>query len=225
MHEDVLGLLKGIAWPLLVLAALILFRKQLSEFIGKLTEVLGKAGKISIGSKGLDITIDEKLAAVNTRVTALQATQEIAKQEFFGTSVREGGSGQIPDRLRALAAQYREADKIDSRKDRIRRKNDIAAEMGAVATSERVRPEALIEANDEVLLAAFASMVIVAPAPGDLGLLLKASCQVERLHVRYRLVLAIAVLINKGFVGAKDKQSVVKALEILSREADPRWRS
>lgn len=220
-------LLKGVAWPVVVLASLTLFRKEVRALLGKLTEAVGKAARISIGSKGLDITLDAKLAAVNTRVTVVQATQEVTKQIDSKRWARRGqaatreGSSLISEELSALSAKYRQADGIDSRKERVRQKNDIAAEMGAVAVGEGIQREVLVDVDDEVMLAAFASMVIATPGRDDLRLLLKSAQRAKRLHIRYRLVLALAVLINKGFVEEADRQPIAHALDAMEQGADP----
>jgi hypothetical protein len=217
MH-DFAELAHALGWPVTVLIAIYVLRAELRGFMNKLTEQISKAASISIGTKGLDI----KLAAVNTRVTAIQATQESSAPRGRRRSRRdkeEANDGEIPTRLSDLASEYLNLDLPDHRK-RVRRKNEMAREMGDLVLEANVSRKLLVSSGDEGLIVAFAAAVVAQPEPDDVPLLLSTQDVVKRLHVRYRLVLALAVLINKGFVTDADRERVDAALTAFDKGAD-----
>ncbi len=220
MH-DFAELARALAWPLTVLIAIYVLREELRGFMNKLTEQISKAATISIGTKGLDI----KLAAVNTRVTAIQATQEQAKssavrgRKGLRRDREEANGGEIPARLSDLASEYLNLD-IPDHRERVRRKNEMTHEMGDLVLEANVSRKLLVSSGDEGLIVAFAAAVVAQPELDDLALLLGTRGVAKRLHVRYRLVLALAVLINKGFVADTDREPVDTTLTVFDRGAD-----
>jgi hypothetical protein len=210
-------LARALAWPITVLIAIYVLRAELRGFMNKLTEQISKAASISIGTKGLDI----KLAAVNTRVTAIQATQEQATRgrKRPRRNEQEASGGKVPTRLSDLAFEYLSLD-ISDRRERIRRKNEMAREMGDLVVEENVSRKLLASDGDEGLIVALAAAVVGQPKPDDLALLLGTQRMAKRLHVRYRLVLALAVLINKGFVADADRERVDSSLTLFDKGAD-----
>jgi hypothetical protein len=214
MH-DFAELAHALGWPITVLIAIYVLRAELRGFMNKLTEQISKAANISIGAKGLEI----KLAAVNTRVTAIQATQESSAPRGRKSS-RGDKSEEIPARLNDLASEYLKLDVPDPR-ERVRRKNEMAREMGDLVLEMNVSRKLLVSRGDQGLIVAFAAAVVAQPEPDDLALLLDTQGVAKRLHVRYRLVLALAVLINKGFVADADRERVDTTLTAFDRGADP----
>jgi hypothetical protein len=132
MHEAA-ELARALAWPLAFLIAIYCLRAELRDFMNKLTQQISKAASISIGTKGLDI----KLAAVNTRVTAIQAAQEQAKSSAARARRSQAKIGAIPKQLSGLAHEYLNVNIADYR-ERVRRKNEIAREMGDLALEGNV---------------------------------------------------------------------------------------
>ncbi len=224
--RDISELIRSFAWPLTVLIVLYVLRLELRGFLTKLTDSIGEAAQISIGAKGLDLKFNKKLAAVNSRATAIQATLE-----QFKPSTRKGrrnakasndasSAAPIPAELEELATEYLGVE-IDNYKERLRYKNELAKEMGEVALAEGASRKVLAGSRNEGLILAFSSMVIAQPEPGDLGLwFTAASAAKQRLHVRYRLVVALTVLINKGFVATSDGQRALQALDTQEEGAD-----
>jgi hypothetical protein len=219
--RDFAELARALGWPVTVLIAIFLLRAELRGFMNKLTEQISKAASISIGTKGLDI----KLAAVNTRVTAIQAVQEQAKSSATRGRKRsrrdkeEANGGEIPTQLSDLASEYLNLD-IPDHRERVRRKNEMAHEMGDLVVEANVSRRLLVTSGNEGLIVAFAAAVVAQPETDDLALLLGTQGVVKRLHVRYRLVLALAVLINKGAVADADRERVNTTLAVFDKGAD-----
>jgi len=224
MH-DVAELIKSFAWPLTVLIALYALRLELGKFLAKLTDSIGQVAQIKVGTKGLELKFEKKLAAVNSRATAIQATLEQVKgsaakgRRNAKASTDEAGASPIPGELQELATEYLGV-RIDDYGERLRRKNELAREMGEVALLQGASRKVLAESGNEGLLLAFSSMVIAQPEPGDLALWFTAAAAAKLRHVCYRLVVALTVLTNKGFVAKKDERRVFKALDKLEEDAD-----
>jgi len=224
MH-DISELIRSFAWPLTVLIVLYVLRLELGRFLAKLTDSIGQVAQIKVGTKGLELKFDQKLAAVNSRAAAIQARLEQVKGSAAKgrRNAKPGNAADnappIPEELRQLATEYLDV-RIEDYSERLRRKNELAREMGEVALIEGTSRKALAESDSEGLLLAFSSMVIAQPEPGDLALWYTAAAAAKRLHVRYRLGVALAVLISKGFVAKRDERRVLKALDRLEQDAD-----
>jgi hypothetical protein len=222
MIGDVAKLIHAIAWPATVLIAIFLLRKELRDFMGKLTNAIGQAAQISIGTKGLAIKLGNQIAAVNTRVTAVQATQEQVKTAVsLKRSARRTSAErrEIPRELNNLADKYLKLQIADYR-DRVRRKNEIAREMGELVIEASISRDRLVAANNEGLTLAFAAAVIAQPKEQDFDRIIQVAPKVTRLHVRYWLVLALSVLINGGPFDRDRRPELERTLEQLDTGAD-----
>src|SRR5262249_50647192 len=91
---------------------------------------------------------------------------------------------------------------------------------GDLVLDANVSRKLLVSTGDEGLIVAFAAAVVGEPDIHDLDLLLRTQGMAKRLHVRYRLVLALAVLINRGFVADADRERVDTALTVFDKGAD-----
>jgi hypothetical protein len=229
MHDfvqDTIGLLDVIAWPATVLIALAVLRNQIMTFLSKMTDAIGRAAQISIGKKGVEIKLDNKIDAVNSRISALKATQDQVKEIVYSEKRarrRRAGPGaasvSIPKDLRTLSEAYLAVDDPDWRQ-RVARKNELGLQMGNLVIREDVSRDQLAHSRDEGLYLALAAAVAADPEEGCLQRILQVAQAVSRLHVRYKIVLALIALINKGLVEQRDVAAVREALRKMSIRAD-----
>jgi hypothetical protein len=218
MHEFT-ELIKALAWPLTTLLAIYMLRAELRLFMTRISEAISQAAQITIGKKGLDIKLSKKIEAVNTRVTAIQATQEQVKVVVRSKKELARPAVQIPSGLSALAAEYLHIEVTDYR-TRLHLKNELAKEMGELVLKSDVSRDALISSSDEGLILAFVSAAVAQPEAGDLKRLLRAGSICKRLHVRYRIVIALTVLINCGLVPAEEETRIEQVLDLMCQGAD-----
>lgn len=214
MHEFV-ELVKALAWPTTLLIAVYTLRSELRLFMTRLADAVSQAAQITVGRRGLDIKLSQRIAAVNTRVTAVQAVQ-IQTRTSKGKKLRVDN---IPEELLALAAQYSTL-QIDDYRARLHRKNDIAREMGEIVVKSGIDRSLLLASRDEALALAMAAATISEPTGADIDRILDASYWCKRLHVRYRMVLAISVLINEGLTPIKSHPRILQALTEIGVGAD-----
>jgi hypothetical protein len=224
MH-DVAEIIRSFAWPITILVVLFSLRAELRGFVSKLTDIISNAVSISVGAKGVEIKLREKISAANARVTALQAVQEqMAPSAARAKSRSKKGATQkesdgLPAELQQLVAEYVGLD-IPDHSERVSRKNALAREMGDIVLANDVPREQLVQSGDESLFLAFAAAVTADPEAADVSRLIGISGNVKRLHVRYRLVVALTVLISRGLVKKADQPEVEAALNRFRSGAD-----
>ncbi len=224
MFHDLGEFIHPFIWPLTTLIVLFFLRAEVKSLIERLSESLDRAVGIKVGTKGVEIKLRESIAAANARVTAVQAAQEqmtapAAHARGRHKEARTDG-GELPSDLVNLAQAYLKTE-ISDHAERVRFKNETARHMGDIVLAKDVSRDQLVRSDNEALYVAFAAAVIAQPEQADLGRLLGIARKAARLHVRYRLVVALIVLINKGLATVKDSASIQDALDRLRFNADP----
>ena len=145
---------------------------------------------------------------LSSRVDALEGSVETQqlKADVLAKAMPvvpvESGSGDIPQTLVNLRANYLAVDEPD-RERRIRIKNELARSMGAEVLRANVNRRILADQRDEVLTLALAAAVIALPQAGDDDLILAAGAGIERLHVRYRIAVAVSELVQSQILKPK----------------------
>lgn len=225
--REIIELLKAVAWPCTVLLVLLILRAEIRSFVAKLAETLSTAAQISIGTKGLDIKYDKKIAVINSQLSALGAVQSQVTETVYKKDRRKRGNMKanalakgIPTGLRDLATEYTNVQETDWWA-RVLRKNELALQMGDFVIREDVSRNLLASEQDEALYVALAAAASVDPQPEDLERLLSLASTAKRLHVRYKIVVALGALINKGLVRKSSAPRVREALDKMSAQADP----
>lgn len=171
-----------------------------------------------------DRNAQDTAAGVGVAVLQLASLQE--RQQVIGGTARAAAAAPAVadpkkglEELKKLAAEYA-AVRIDDWGQRTRKKNALVASMFEVAHAFGVTKEALADAQDEGFTAALATSVNADPAPGDVGLLLRAGRGVRRLHVRYKVVVAFGALLNAGLVAPTERAPIAVLLRDYKRGAD-----
>ncbi|MFH1345429.1 MAG: hypothetical protein ABIL01_30140 [Pseudomonadota bacterium] len=224
MLHDIGEFVHPFIWPGTVLIVLYFLRAEVKNLAGKLTESVDRAVGIKVGTKGVEIKLRESIAAANARVTALQAVHEqmtppAARSRGRRKTAAATTGKELPAELLDLAQAYLKTE-ISDHAERVRFKNENAREMGDIVLANDVSHDLLVQDDNEALYVAFAAAVVARPEQADLGRLLGVARKVARLHVRYRLVVALIVLINKGFARETDSASIQDALNRFRVNAD-----
>lgn len=217
MHEFV-ELVKALAWPVTLLIGVYTLRSELRLFMTRISEAISQAAQITVGRRGVDIKLAQRITAVNTRVTAVQAMQ-IQTRTAHRLKHGDQAATKVPEELLALASQYSGLQITDYR-TRLHRKNAIALEMGEIVVRSHLDRILLVGRKDEALALALAAATIAEPKTTDFDLVVDASTWCKRLHVRYRIVLAISVLINEGLTPSNSAEQIQHSLMTMSEGAD-----
>lgn len=125
----------------------------------------------------------------------------------------------IDDELRTMAKEYAEIN-IENGRQRLARKNEMARAMYKHVVERGISRDALAEQTDEGCILALAALVHAGPQPGDVARLLRAGAKVTRLHVQYRITVAMAEIFRRGLASRPDKQPAGQMLRMYLPRAD-----
>jgi hypothetical protein len=221
-HVD--ALVGHLAWPLVALTIVIVFRRQLHDILAEIRQrVSDKNTSLSVKAGPLDIQV----LAVQDKVRALDENQNILKEavkEAAGLSREALPSAGIPSELTELANRYL-AIELPDWGARVRAKDEAATEMGTFVLTRGVTKDALTHQTNEGLLLALAEIVRLSPEPSDLQRLRLVAPRISRLHVRYRHLLAVGRLLDRRFVEPDDASSISEILQQFAAGADASLRA
>jgi hypothetical protein len=100
-------------------------------------------------------------------------------------------------------------------------KDEAARNMATIVLEQSVSRDALAAQHHEGLILALASAVHARPEPGDVDRLLRVADEVNRLHVKYRIVLACGRLAERGFAGPTEIARIRTVFRFYEADADP----
>src|SRR4051812_22060963 len=174
---------------------------------------------IAITRSGIEIRAN--IDAINAKVQTLEVGQSQQGQALLSqvTSQHDTPATAITDELREMASAYLRIE-IPDWAERTRAKDAAANEMGLYVVSHNVPRDDLARENDEGLILALASAVLLDPQPEDADRLLAASAGVYRLHVRYRVLLAFSRLMERRMLTSAQIAGLRKTLDRFRIGAD-----
>jgi hypothetical protein len=159
------------------------------------------------------LDIDVRVAVLEER-RRLEAVGSTAQQPKPAKDEK-----QALDQLERLANEYMSV-RISDNSARLQRKEDVADEMYRLVRANAIPKRTLAERGDEGFALALASCVIASPEPEDVDLLLTASENVARRHVRYKIVVALATLARAGLIAGRNVTRVRAVLDKFRGGAD-----
>ncbi|MDC8446580.1 MAG: hypothetical protein LV471_11750 [Nitrosomonas sp.] len=226
--EGFVTLVGHVAWPATAICIAIIARKELRSVIAALAKrIEDKNSAVSITKEGVEIKA--VVEAQEARLISMQAEQDqvksLALQHFKPVQPLEAKAQQqieprdIDTRLRQMADAYMNID-IPDYSERTRAKNVAAGEMAFYIVSNKISKDQLANENHEGLLIALAESIILSAETGDAGRLLKAAQGAKRLHVRYRVLIAITKLLERNLLSLADIGAVRELLREYEAGAD-----
>lgn len=226
--NSLVSLVGHIAWPLSTLLILIIIKKEVKTlFLAIARRVDDKNSTILITKDGLEIK--SIIEAQDARISSIQAEQDqvnsLALKQLKSQSALKKESlnrnplKEIDDHLRKLADVYMNID-IKDHSQRINAKNKAAEEMAFYIVSNNIDKDKLANENNEGLLIALADSIILSADINDANRLLKAAFCAKRLHVRYRVLLAITKLLEKGLLPSEYLKKAQSLLQEYAIGAD-----
>ncbi|MBS1605574.1 MAG: hypothetical protein JST42_23115 [Bacteroidetes bacterium] len=188
-------------------------------------------------SKALSIADQDSLQQVKGQLEIQIANLE-SKQGLFAHSLAQEGTApaaaqrdleasrpETMDTLVKMADEYMDIS-IPDWAERTRAKDAKANDMGVYALKNGITAQTIFEymqshpPASEGLVIALATLVNINPHQSDVQILLLAGLHLTRLHVRYRVLLAIVTLQKKGFIEDKDKPRVIDLVSSYKEKAD-----
>ena len=215
---DIQPVVGSLAWPLTILLLFFVLRRELKSIFGSLTRrIADPKTDISISKAGLEIK--GRVEAALGRIESLENDQSQARGLLLAGFAQKDP---LPERspndvvgpeLRKLADRYLSV-KTPQWSERVRQKDEIASDMAVMVIAQRIPRDALANQTHEGLLMALISAIHSKPEEGDLARLSTAAAKVSKLHIKYRIAMALGRLFNLNLAG---KGEVPEALTILDR--------
>lgn len=226
--EGFVTMIGHVAWPTTAICIAIIARKELRSVIAALAKrIEDKNSAVSITKEGVEIKA--VVEAQEARLISMQAEQDqvksLALQHFKPVqSLDTQAQEQVKPRdidihLRQMADAYMNID-IPDYSERTRAKNAAAGEMAFYIVSNKISKDQLANENHEGLLIALAESIILSSETGDAGRLLKAARGAKRLHVRYRVLIAITKLLERNLLSLADIGAIRELLREYETGAD-----
>lgn len=217
-----------LAWPVSALGIAVIARKELRNVIAALTKrIEDKNTDVSITKEGLEIKA--AVEAQEARIVSMQAEQDQVKS----LALRHFKTAQLPEdvtlmrvetkgidaHLRELADEYMKINLPDY-SERIRAKNAAAEEMAFYIVANKISKDQLAREKHEGLLIALAESIILSAETGDAERLFQVALGAKRLHVRYRVLIAITKLLERNLLPVPALGTVRKLLRDYEVGAD-----
>lgn len=207
--EGFVTMVGHVAWPGAALSMAVIARKELRDvFQAVARRIEDKNSEVSITKEGL--AIKAVVAAQEARIVSMQAEQDQVKSlalRQFQSPASTKVSAVMPiaehqgidARLQAMADAYM-AINIPDYSERTRAKNTAAQEMAFYVVSNHIDKGLLAKEKHEGLLIALAESIILSADVGDADRLLAAAHGAKRLHVRYRVLIALTKLLERNLL-------------------------
>ncbi len=223
--EGVVNTIGHIAWPVTAVGIVVMTRKELrGVFVAIAKRIEDRNSAILITKEGLEIKA--VVEAQEARLVSMQAEQDqvksLALQQLKQPAksntqlIERGREDGIYSRLREMADAYMQIN-IQDYSERTRAKNAAAGEMAFYILSNNISKDQLVNEPHEGLLIALAESIILSADNKDAERLLKVANRATRLHVKYRILIAITKLLERDLF-TSDNLVTVRA--ILSKYED-----
>lgn len=223
---DIVTLIGNLAWPVVLIFVIYLLRDEVKSFFRAVTrKVEDPKNNLLIGKSGLEIKrqIEQTQAKVDEMKLDQETTQALALQAF----VLKKKAGEksivskesIPAQLSELAENYMNINASEWR-ERVRLKDAAARELASFVIVNEVSRTLLGSQHHEGLILALAAASHTLPESGDLDALMHVAHEVNRLHVKYRIVLAMGRLFERGMVDERQKEEILQVLNLYKHDAD-----
>jgi hypothetical protein len=133
--------------------------------------------------------------------------------------LKQVNSSLLMSPLIKMANQYLEIN-IQDWKERTKKKNDVAVELGTYVITNRLPKEKLTNEDNEGLLLALAEAIYIRPEINDIDLLIKVESKVTRWHVKFRILRSIDQLIEKHCIIRDKIPAINQILKSYAFDAD-----
>ncbi len=221
--EQCVNLAAALVWPAAVLVVLYYLRAPVSRLLDALSS--------RIGDPRTDVSISKEGLEFRSRIESLEVDQEqtksltlqalgVSQEPGFKTSKVPGQQNQqIDAELLQLANEYLAIEHADW-SQRVNLKDTAARKMADIVVTKNVARELLVQQQNQGLILALAAASHTLPEPGDLELLMPVADQVTRLHVKYRIVMAIGRLFERSVADKSITERVLNVLASFRQGAD-----
>jgi hypothetical protein len=221
--EAIVQIIGHVAWPITFLATAFFARKEILKIAAALAKrVEDRNSDISITKEG--IAIKQAVEAQQAKIDSLKAEQaqvkSIALQNVITTDTIQTNGNTIDQHLQDMADRYMNIN-IPDYTNRVRAKDKAAEEMALYIITKKISKDEISKHQHDGLIVGLADSILLVPESDDIERLLKAGVHVQRLHVKFRVLVALTKLFESGFGSEKQIDSTFDLLKTYSDKADP----
>jgi hypothetical protein len=215
--------------------ALIVCFTILGFLFGYITTRLFLAGAFSRADQQAISKLQVTLESTQAQVASIESNQSLINQSIYSTKAatlnisginseanKVEASGFAIEQLEQMANDYLKISHPDWG-ERVRLKDNMANEIANYALKNNIQKDDILKLADatsnEGLILALAMVINVRPEAGDFDKLMRLAPRVSRLHVRYKVLIALSNLFRQGFVRkASDRQATVNMINSIYRQ-------
>src|SRR5215813_1890844 len=202
--------------------SLVLFYTTAGFLYGYLATRLYIQGALARAERGIEqesLRAEQELRSQSGK--AVKQVEEALQRQVppAGAPAPAAAPGVVADMLRRMADEYLNVH-LEDWGLRVRRKDELAAEMGAHVINHQISRAILADETNEGLLLALATAAHTAPEREDTDRLINAARRVSRLHVQYRFILAFTRLLDQGYVTLAQRSAIRNILNTFETRAD-----
>jgi hypothetical protein len=220
--QECLKVLASTFWPAVAILLVFHFRQPLSNLLYAVTRLLEDPNTaIKLTREGVEIrqnvnAVLGRIESFETELRQIRAILPTAHSEGVRTA---SDSLELPPALQQAADEYLKII-APTWKERVRLKDTAAVQLTKIVQEYQVSKDLLSQQAHEGLLLALAGVIHSNPESGDLDRLITIAPRLERLHVKYRVVMAIGRLFERNLVTEADVGRALALLGNFSEGAD-----
>jgi hypothetical protein len=204
--------------------AVVLFFCVIGFLFGYLLTRLYVQAALARAESGLASELADLALKADKTEAAVQVLQAGQGPEASPPGAKGLVEGDAHKALAALVDEYKRADNIANKPERTAVRNELAARMGALVVSQKTPRQWLAQQPDEVYGLALAMASVGLPENDDAELLLGMAARIARLHIRYKVVLALSSLHDKGMLRDREKAALDVLTQFESKADEPLMR-
>ena len=226
--EELVKLAGHLAWPAAILLIIVIMRFELKAVFRALTSrVADPETKIKLSTDGLEI--GSRVDAALGRIESLETDQNQSKDLIRGVLLTDNngqknaspspGATIDPD-LMKLADEYLQI-RAKEWRERVRLKDEAASKMANLVLTRHISKDLLAAQGHEGLIMALAAAIHSFPDKDDFARISLIADKVDRLHIKYRIVMAIGRIFERNLAASDDTNEALRILDQFTEDADP----
>jgi len=224
--DNIVKIIEIIAWPFTAFFILLLTKNEWKRIILALTNRIASDNTdIIIGKKGLQISrvIENAEAKLESQAIDIEQIQSIIIEQLklnnAYSAINEDDNSKITQALNRLADDYLSIEN-NRWEERVQAKDSAAINMAKYILQHGISKEYLAQSNHEGILLSLAATIQAFPEKQDVFLILKSCSKVTRLHVKYRIAIAISKLAERNLIPFELFNKVLYLLNTYTNGAD-----
>lgn len=212
-------LASALAWPATLLIVLYYLRDPAGTLLEAISErIKDPASDVAIGKEGLAIKSRLEALEIDQEQTKSLTLQALGVGDEAESDIRASDTEVDPELMR-LANEYLQIEDPGWSK-RVRLKDAAARKMADLVITKNISRSLLARQHHEGLILALAAASHALPQPDDFEHLLHVADEVERLHIKYRIVMAIGRLFERGLADVTKGEDACAVLDAYKHGAD-----